>query len=62
MPWLRPFGPMQSRNWRDNLMQPQYAEVVADERVQDAMRRWEEEERTLRGNVEAYFADMHASR
>jgi TolB-like protein/Tfp pilus assembly protein PilF len=49
-------------NWRDTYLQPQYAEVVADERVQDAMRRWEQDEQALRGNVEAYFEDMQASR
>lgn len=49
-------------NWRDNLLQPQYTELVADERVQEAMQRWEDEEQALRGSVEAYFADMHASR
>ena len=49
-------------NWRDTFLQPQYAEVVADERVQDAMRRWEQDEQALRGSVESYFADMHASR
>jgi len=48
--------------WRDTLLQPHYAELVADERVQDAIRRWEEEESALRGSVQSYFADMHASR
>jgi tetratricopeptide (TPR) repeat protein len=49
-------------NWRETFAQPQYAEIVADERVQDAMRRWEEEEAALRGSVASYFADMQASR
>ena len=49
-------------NWRDTFQQPHYAEVVEDERVQEALRRWEDEEASLRGNVESYFADMHASR
>jgi TolB-like protein/Flp pilus assembly protein TadD len=49
-------------DWRDTMLQPHYAEVVADSRVQDAMQRWEDEEQVLRGSVEAYFADMHASR
>jgi len=48
-------------NWRDMLMQPQYAEVVADPRVQEAMRRWETEEAELRASVESYFADLHAA-
>ena len=49
-------------NWRDTFLQPQYAEFVKDERVQDAMQRWEQDEQALRGSVESYFADMHASR
>jgi TolB-like protein/Tfp pilus assembly protein PilF len=49
-------------NWRDTMLQPHYAELVADTRVQGAMKRWEDEEQALRGSVEAYFADMHASR
>jgi tetratricopeptide (TPR) repeat protein len=48
-------------NWRDMLLQPHYAEVVADPRVQDAMQRWEEEEAALRGSVQSYFADFHAA-
>jgi TolB-like protein/tetratricopeptide (TPR) repeat protein len=47
--------------WRDMLLQPQYARVVADPRVQEAMRRWEEEEADLRASVESYFADLHAA-
>ena len=34
----------------------------ADPRVQEAMLRWEEEEEALRGSVQSWFADMHASR
>ena len=49
-------------DWRETWLQPHYAQVVEDERVQDAMQRWEEEEAVLRGSVESYFADMHASR
>ena len=49
-------------NWRATLLQPHYSDLVADERVQQAMRRWEEEEASLRGSVESYFADLHASR
>ena len=48
-------------NWRDMLLQPHYAEVVADPRVQQAMRRWEEEEEALRGSVQNYFVDLHAA-
>ena len=49
-------------DWRETWLQPHYAEVVEDERIQAAMARWEDEEASLRGSVESYFADMHASR
>ena len=48
-------------NWRATWMQPQYADVVADPRVQEAMLRWEEEEEALRGSVQSWFSDMHAA-
>ena len=48
--------------WRDAWMQPQYAGIMADSRVQEAILRWEEEEAALRGSVQSWFADMHASR
>ena len=48
-------------NWREMLSQPHYAEVVADPRVQEAMRRWEAEETELRASVDSYFADLHAA-
>jgi tetratricopeptide (TPR) repeat protein len=47
--------------WRDMLLQPHYAEIVADPRVQEAMRRWEEEEKELRASVESYFVDLQAA-
>lgn len=47
--------------WRETLALPQYREIVADERVQEAMRRWEEEEQVLRDQVQAFFADLHAA-
>jgi TolB-like protein/Flp pilus assembly protein TadD len=49
-------------NWRETWLQPHYAEVTKDDRIQSAMQRWEDEESALRGSVESYFADMHASR
>jgi TolB-like protein/Tfp pilus assembly protein PilF len=49
-------------NWRDTWMQPQYMDIISDPRVQNAMLRWEEEEAVLRGSVQSWFADMHASR
>ena len=46
---------------RDMLLLPQYAGVVADPRVQEAMQRWEAEEAALRGSVQTYFADLQAA-
>ena len=43
-------------------LQPRYANLLEDERVQQAIERWEDEEAALRGSVESYFEDMHASR
>ena len=48
-------------DWRDTLAQAQYATIVDDPRVRQAMLRWEEEEALLRGNVQAYFQDMQAA-
>jgi TolB-like protein/tetratricopeptide (TPR) repeat protein len=47
--------------WRENFAQAQFAKIVADPRVQAAMRRWEEEEAALRGEVQSYFSDLHAT-
>ena len=49
-------------SWRDTWMQPQYADITTDPRVQEAMLRWEEEEEALRGSVQSWFTDMYASR
>ena len=49
-------------NWRDTFSQPRYSEMMADARIQDAIERWEDEEQALRGSVQSFFADMHASR
>ena len=49
-------------NWRETFLQPHYAEFIEDARVQEAISRWEDEEATLRGSLQSYFADMHASR
>jgi TolB-like protein/tetratricopeptide (TPR) repeat protein len=48
--------------WRDAWMQPQYADIMMDPRVQEAILRWDEEEAALRGSVQSWFADLHASR
>jgi tetratricopeptide (TPR) repeat protein len=47
--------------WRDAWMQPQYADIMTDPRVQEAILRWDEEEAALRGSVQSWFADLHAS-
>ena len=48
-------------NWRETYSQPYFADVVADPQVQAALKRWEEEEESLRGQVQTYLADIHAS-
>jgi len=47
--------------WREHFAQAQFADVVADPRVNAEIRRWEEEEAALRGQVQSYFADLHAA-
>jgi len=47
--------------WRENFSQPHLAAVVADPRIQSAMQRWEKEEEQLRGEVQAYLADLQSS-
>jgi TolB-like protein/tetratricopeptide (TPR) repeat protein len=47
--------------WREQFAQAQYTDIVADPGVQDALQRWEDEEAALRGQVQAYFADLQAA-
>jgi len=47
--------------WRETYAQLQYAEIVEDPRIQAAMQRWEDEEAALRGQVQAYLADLQAA-
>ena len=49
-------------NWRETYTQPHYAAVAADPRIQQAMRRWEQEEASMRADVEAFFGDLQAAR
>lgn len=49
-------------DWLESFAEPQYADFVADERVQQALQRWEDEKAALRASLQAYFADMQASR
>ncbi len=44
--------------WQVDFEQAQFADVVADTRVQAAMQRWEDEERVLRDDVRSYFATL----
>jgi TolB-like protein/Tfp pilus assembly protein PilF len=48
-------------NWRSMFEQAQFRELAADPRIQAAMRRWEDEEAVLRGEVQTYLADLHAA-
>lgn len=48
-------------NWRETFSQPFLADVVADPQVQAALKRWEEEEEAMRGQVQTYLADIRAS-
>ncbi|MBT8089858.1 MAG: hypothetical protein KJO01_06600 [Gammaproteobacteria bacterium] len=47
--------------WRETIAQTQYKDIVADPRIQAALKRWEDEEAALRGQVQAYFADLRAA-
>ena len=44
--------------WREEYSQPVYADIVADERVRDALRRREAEYDEVRNQVRAYLADV----
>lgn len=48
-------------HWREMFSQAQYAEIIADERVKDALQRWQEEYDELRERVRAYLADLSAA-
>jgi hypothetical protein len=48
-------------NWRDTFSQSFFEEILADPDIQAALQRWEEEEEALRGQVQTYLADIHAS-
>ena len=50
-----------NQDWRRRLAQVQYAEILADSRVQAAMQRWEDEEEELRQQISNYLADLQAS-
>jgi hypothetical protein len=47
--------------WRETFAQAQFEDIVVDPRIQAALKRWEDEEAALRGQVQTYFADLHAT-
>jgi len=47
--------------WRETFSQSFYADVVADERIRDALQRWENDFNALRERVRAYLADLSAT-
>jgi TolB-like protein/Tfp pilus assembly protein PilF len=53
--------PLRYPGWQELLQQPQYADVVADPRVQVVMQSWEEEEARVRDQVRAFLADLQAT-
>jgi TolB-like protein/Flp pilus assembly protein TadD len=48
-------------DWRETFAQPHYAVLTEDPRVRDALAKWEDEEKDLRGSVQSYFTDLQAS-
>lgn len=48
-------------DWRRTFSQAQYAEFVATPSIANAMKRWEEEEASLRSQVKTYLADLSAA-
>jgi len=47
--------------WRETFSQAVYADTVADERVREALQRWDEEYTALREKVSAFLADLSAT-
>jgi hypothetical protein len=47
--------------WEETFKQAQYAEVVEDPRVQDAMKKWQHDEDSLREKIRTWLADLHAA-
>jgi len=48
-------------NWRARYSQAQFAEFVADPRIQAAMQKWEVEEAAARGQVKSYLLDLSSA-
>ena len=49
------------QNWREDFSQAQYADFVADPRIQVAMQKWEAEEAAIRGKVKSYLLDLSSA-
>ena len=47
--------------WRRSFAMPQYADIVADPRIREAMQRWEDEEARMRDEISAYLSDLSES-
>ena len=52
---------LRNLNWRESLALAQYKEVVADDRVQAAMRRWTDELASQTQQVKIYLADLSSA-
>jgi TolB-like protein/tetratricopeptide (TPR) repeat protein len=48
-------------NWRARYSQAQYADLVADPRIQAAMQKWETEEAVIRDQIKNYLLDLSAA-
>jgi len=48
-------------DWRARYSQAQYAELVADPRIQAAMQKWEAEEAVIRDQVRSYLLDLSSA-
>ncbi|MGI9261038.1 MAG: tetratricopeptide repeat protein [Woeseiaceae bacterium] len=47
--------------WQETYALPQYADIVAEPRVQEAMRQWQAEEDALREQIRAFLLDLSTS-
>jgi TolB-like protein/Flp pilus assembly protein TadD len=47
--------------WRETFSQSFYTDVIADERIREALQRWEDEYNALRERVRTYLADLSAA-
>ncbi len=47
--------------WEETFKQAQYAEIVEDPRIQVAMKKWQDEEDTLREQIRVWLADLQAA-